>query len=186
MEERLDARGLTEAEAIARYKSRNYPKPALTADIVVFSRSGAEWKVLLIERGGHPFIGKLALPGGFANENEPIEETAARELEEETGYRAGKLIELGKFYPACAYSDETIWMYLAKDLVRGESHRDVDEFLDVELIPLQDLVKMVLAGEIPDAKTQIAVLKAAAYEGTSLRRPRVWPPYELTDNRKKG
>ena len=41
--------------------------------------------MLLIRRKGHPFIGKLALPGGFANENEPVEITAARELEEETG-----------------------------------------------------------------------------------------------------
>jgi len=109
----------------------------------------------------------LEIPAGKLDyKGEDHEQAVLRELEEETGYRAGKLIELGKFYPACAYSDETIWMYLARDLVRGESHRDVDEFLDVELIPLQDLVKMVLAGEIPDAKTQIAVLKAAAYEGT--------------------
>ena len=85
MEELRDARGLTEAEAIARYRSRNYPKPALTADIVVFTRAGEGLKVLLIRRKGHPFIGKLALPGGFANENEPVELTAARELEEETG-----------------------------------------------------------------------------------------------------
>lgn len=85
MEQLLDAKGLTEAAAIARYRSRNYPKPALTADIVVFSRDNEKWKVLLIRRKGHPFLGKLALPGGFANENEPVEQTAARELEEETG-----------------------------------------------------------------------------------------------------
>ena len=85
MEELRDARGMTEAEAIARYRSRNYPKPALTADIVVFARAGEGLKVLLIRRKGHPFIGKLALPGGFANENEPVELSAARELEEETG-----------------------------------------------------------------------------------------------------
>ena len=85
MEELRDARGMTEAEAIARYRSRNYPRPALTADICVFARTGEGLKVLLIRRKGHPFIGKLALPGGFANENEPVELTAARELEEETG-----------------------------------------------------------------------------------------------------
>ena len=92
MEERLDARGLTEVEAIARYKSKNYPKPALTADIVVFSRTDDSLNVLLVERGGHPFIGKLAFPGGFANENEPIEETAARELEEETAITRNDII----------------------------------------------------------------------------------------------
>lgn len=85
MTESRDSRGLTEAEAIERYKSKNYPKPALTADIVLLSYECDLWKVLLIRRGGHPFLGKLALPGGFADENEPIEVTAARELEEETG-----------------------------------------------------------------------------------------------------
>ena len=93
MEERRDARGLTEAEAIARYRSRNYAKPALTADIVVFARMAGETRVLLVERGGHPFIGALALPGGFANENEPVEKTAARELAEETGVK-GLCVEL--------------------------------------------------------------------------------------------
>ena len=85
MEPLRDARGLTENEAIARYRSKNYPRPAMTADIVIFRREAGEQKVLLVKRGGHPFLGQWALPGGFANENEPIEETAARELEEETG-----------------------------------------------------------------------------------------------------
>lgn len=87
MEELRDARGMTEAEAVARYRSRQYPKPALTADIVVFVKEGEKYRVLLIRRKGHPFLGKLALPGGFANENEPIEDTAQRELEEETGVK---------------------------------------------------------------------------------------------------
>ena len=85
MEEKRDARGLTEAEAMERYRSRNYPKPALTADIVVLWVCEDAVRVLLVERGGHPFLGRLALPGGFANENEPLEQTAARELEEESG-----------------------------------------------------------------------------------------------------
>lgn len=92
-----DARGLTEAEAIARYRSRNYPKPALTADIVVLAKQNDELYVLLVERGGHPYIGQLALPGGFANEQEPVEQTAVRELEEETGVRGIPMELVGIF-----------------------------------------------------------------------------------------
>ena len=80
MEEKRDARGLTEAEAIARYRSRNYAKPALTADIIVLRPTEQGVQVLLVERGGHPFLGKPALPGGFANENEPVEETGVSGL----------------------------------------------------------------------------------------------------------
>ncbi len=80
-----DKHGLTEAEAIERYRAKNYPKPALTADIAVFARTDGKWKLLLIRRGGHPFLGCWALPGGFADQGETIEQTAARELEEETG-----------------------------------------------------------------------------------------------------
>ena len=108
----------------------------------------------------------LEIPAGKLDaKDEDPRKAALRELEEETGYRAGTLIDLGKFYPACAYSDEAITMYLAKDLTLGQVHRDEDEFLDVELIPLKDLVRQVLAGEIPDVKTQLAVLKAAIHEG---------------------
>lgn len=108
----------------------------------------------------------LEIPAGkLDSKAEDHEAAARRELEEETGYQARELIPLGKFYPACAYSDETIWMYLAKGLTKGDRHPDSDEFLDVELIPLRELVQQVLTGQIPDAKTQIAVLKAAAHEG---------------------
>lgn len=99
MDKILDARGLTEEQAIARYRERNYPKPAMTADIVVLAKREDSIRVLLIRRKGHPFIGKLALPGGFANENEPIEETAARELAEETGVE-GLSLELVGVYSA--------------------------------------------------------------------------------------
>lgn len=108
----------------------------------------------------------LEIPAGKLDSRDEDHELAARrELEEETGYHAKEMIPLGKFYPACAYSDEAIWMYLAKGLTKGERHLDKDEFLDVELIPLKDLAQQVLDGKIPDAKTQIAVLKAAIHEG---------------------
>ena len=84
-EELRDRNGLTEAEAIALYRTKNYPKPALTADVAVMTGRDGKYRLLMIRRGGHPYLGCWALPGGFAEEGETIEVTAARELEEETG-----------------------------------------------------------------------------------------------------
>ena len=72
---------------------------------------------------------------------------------------AQELIPLGVFYPACAYSTEAIHMFIARGLSFGERELDEDEFLNVFRMPLQELVEKVLAGEIPDAKTQIAALR---------------------------
>lgn len=85
---------------------------------------------------------------------------AQRELREETGATAERWTSLGLFYPACAYSDEAIEMYLAQGLHFGERHLDADEFLNVARVALTELVEEVMAGRIPDAKTQIAILKA--------------------------
>ena len=85
---------------------------------------------------------------------------AQRELREETGATAERWTNLGVFYPACAYSDEAIEMYLAQGLHFGKRHLDADEFLNVARVPLTELVEEVMAGRIPDAKTQIAILKA--------------------------
>lgn len=88
---------------------------------------------------------------------------AKRELREETGYLADEWISLGFFYPAPAYSDEKIHMYMAKGLHLGERDLDEDEFLDVSLVPLDDLVDDVMNSRINDAKTQMAILRAARY-----------------------
>ena len=87
MEEIRDKNGLTEAEYLKGYDPDAWKKPSLTADICIIARSGEEERILLIRRGNHPYLGKWALPGGFSEEGERIEETAARELLEETGIK---------------------------------------------------------------------------------------------------
>ena len=84
---------------------------------------------------------------------------ALRELREETGCTCGKLTHLGKIYTSPAILDETIDMYLAEDLTEGETDFDEDEFLAPVRIPLKDLVDDVMAGKIPDVKTQAAVMR---------------------------
>ncbi|MEL6357955.1 MAG: NUDIX domain-containing protein [Bacteroidota bacterium] len=65
-----------------------YPRPAVTVDIVVFGYAGrGQLRVLLIQRGGEPFKGQWALPGGFVEMEEDLEASAQRELEEETGVK---------------------------------------------------------------------------------------------------
>ena len=93
----LDKNGLTEAEFLSRYNSDKYPKPSLTADTVLLTEREGRMRVLLICRGGHPCIGQWALPGGFAEERESIEQTAMRELYEETGVKNARLIPVGLF-----------------------------------------------------------------------------------------
>ena len=84
---------------------------------------------------------------------------AKRELEEETGLLADEWIALGDYYPAAAYCDEIITMYLAKGLHQGTRHLDEDEFLNVVAVPLEELVADIMAGRIADGKTLAAILK---------------------------
>jgi len=85
---------MNEKEFLISYKatSDRYPRPSLTADISVFARDGKTVKVLLVRRGRHPFKDYWALPGGFVRPDETVQESAARELAEETGIRNRVLI----------------------------------------------------------------------------------------------
>ena len=74
-----------------------YPRPAVTTDCVVFGFDGQEINVLLVERGSEPFKGKFALPGGFLEPNETLEECAQRELLEETGIDSINLRQFAVF-----------------------------------------------------------------------------------------
>lgn len=103
--------------------------------------------------------GKLDSP-----DEDPLS-AAKRELREETGAVAGKMTFLGELDTSPALINEKIYMYMAEELSFVEKELDDDEFLEVEKAPLSELVDMVMQGKISDAKTQIAVLKAARLKG---------------------
>ena len=85
---------------------------------------------------------------------------AKRELLEETGYTAKEFKFIGIYYPSPAILSEKIYMYVATGLTLGERDLDEDEFLDVVKLPFDEVVEMIKRNEIPDGKTQAAVLKA--------------------------
>jgi ADP-ribose pyrophosphatase len=110
-------------------------------------------------------IGKLLfeIPAGKLDSiDENPDDAVRRELKEETGATAQKLTFLGLYYGSPAILNEKIYMYLAEDLSFGDCDPDDDEFLEIIKIPLEELVEMVLRGEIEDGKTQSAVLRASA------------------------
>ena len=101
----------------------------------------------------------LEIPAGAVNYlGEPKEECAARELEEETGYRAGKLEWLMNVNTTVAFCNELIGIYVAQDLIPTSQHLDEDEFLNVEKHDLDELLAMVYEGRITDGKTAAALL----------------------------
>ena len=104
----------------------------------------------------------LELPAGKLDHG--VEENvllgAQRELSEETGLEAAQWTYLGYTLASPGFCDEALHMYLARGLTRKRQHLDEDEFLNVERIPFDEMVRRCLDGEIEDAKTVAAVLKA--------------------------
>lgn len=103
-----DRNGLTEKEFLASYESKDYPRPSVAADMVIFTITDQEennyrklpekeLRLLLIQRGGHPYLGSWALPGGFVRPSETTEQAANRELKEETGVEDVYLEQLYTF-----------------------------------------------------------------------------------------
>ena len=123
--------------------------------------------VLMVKQFRYPHRAEtLELPAGKLEYGENPAVCATRELREEAGAVAGKFEALGSLFPTPAYDTEVIYMYLAQELtLLHEQKLDEDEFLDVTELPLKEAVDMVMRNEIQDAKTQIALLKAARILG---------------------
>ena len=100
----------------------------------------------------------LEIPAGKIDHGEDPERTARRELEEETGYVAGKLAHLMTLATSAGFCDEAIDLYVTTDLTRGDSHPDTDEILEVVTMPFAELLERIDRGEIEDGKTVVAAL----------------------------
>ena len=119
-------------------------------------------KALLVKQYRYLFGKEIyEIPAGKLNGGENAEIGAARELEEETGYRA-KLVHALDLYPSPGYTDEVIHIFFAKEFKFVGQKLDEGEFLNCSFIPLDKVLKMIESGEICDAKTVAAVYKYIA------------------------
>ena len=121
-----------------------------------------ENNVLTVTQYRYPFgRALLEIPAGkLDHPGEDPYAAGLRELEEETGAVPGVYESLGRLLPSPGCYGETLHLYLARELRMSEQHLDEDEFLNVERVPFGEMVRRCLEGEIEDAKTVAAVLKA--------------------------
>jgi ADP-ribose pyrophosphatase len=116
--------------------------------------------VLLIRQYRHA-TGKelLELPAGTLNRGENPQDCAIRELEEETGYRAGKMIERGRFYTTPGFTTEFMHLYEATELVKTQTNFDEDEAIELDIVPNMQALQMINDGRIEDAKSILGLLR---------------------------
>lgn len=123
-------------------------------------------EILFVKQFRYPFKDVLLeIPAGKLNAGEDHYECGKRELLEETGAQASEFTYIGVMYPTTGYVTEKIHMYYAKGLTFTQQNLDDDEFLDIVKIPFEKAVEMIMSNEIPDAKSQIAILKTAKILG---------------------
>ena len=122
-----------------------------------------ENKVILVKQHRYPHGYILEIPAGTLEKGEKPEKCAYRELIEETGYKAKKMVHLLSYYPSVGYNSEVIHCFVAKDLKKvGDLEPDNDEFISVVKMDLKKLITMIKKGKIIDSKTICAVLTYAA------------------------
>ena len=102
----------------------------------------------------------LEIPAGVIEEGESPDDTAQRELREETGYASRNLRPLGGIYSSPGFCDEILYIYLARDLVESKLPADDDEDITLERVPMSDVGRLIRLGEIQDAKSVAGLLMA--------------------------
>jgi ADP-ribose pyrophosphatase len=135
--------------------------------ILPVDESGDEPRVLLERQYRYPVQEYLwELPAGRIDPGESALAGAKRELIEETGYRAKRWKKALTFYASPGFLDETMTIYLARELTLGQAQPEEDESIECHLVPLSEAIEMVLAGQIHDGKAIAGIL----WLSESLRR----------------
>jgi ADP-ribose pyrophosphatase len=141
-----------------------------TSELEVVRHPGAVAIAPLTARGELLFVRQFRyaigewlfeVPAGKLDPGEDPEAAAVRELEEETGFRAGSIEALGRVWTTPGFSNEAIWLYLARDLAPSRQALEDDEVLTVERVPLAVAIEQALDGSLFDSKSVCCVLRAA-------------------------
>lgn len=130
-------------------------------EVVAIVALDADGNVLLVRQYRGP-VGEVTLeiPAGGIDPGESAEEAVQRELQEETGQRAGTVQRLCGFYASPGYCSEFIHLYLAKELSASRLRADLDEAIQVVRLPLPAALRLIDSGEIHDGKSIIGLLLA--------------------------
>jgi ADP-ribose pyrophosphatase len=103
------------------------------------------------------------IPAGRLDPGESPAECAGRELKEETGCSAERLVPLTTMFTTPGFTDEVIHLFMATGLTHGEANREADEFVDIVIMSLAEALELIRTGEIIDAKTCLGILYAAGF-----------------------
>jgi ADP-ribose pyrophosphatase len=138
-------------------------------DCVAVVALDSEDNVLLVRQFRHP-AGRvlLEIPAGGIEPGEEPSDSAVRELEEETGYRAQKLERLGGFYSSPGFCTEYLHLFLATELEEGRRGANEEEIIEVVPIPLREVPNLIASGEICDAKSIAGLLRVLLLDLSSL------------------
>lgn len=119
-------------------------------------------EIVLIKQFRYP-TGKILweIPAGKINAEEVPQDCAVRELAEETGFGAREWQHMATFYTTPGFSDELMYVYLARDLYTDKREMDDDEFIEIHPVPLENATEMIKSGEIADAKSIAGILLAS-------------------------
>ena len=146
---RLPHGGTTELEMV-RHPGASAVVPFVSDDDILLVRQ--------FRYAAQGFI--LEVPAGTLHHGELPDECARREVEEEAGHRAGRLVRMASIYTTPGFTDEIIHLYLARDLTPAKQNLDHDEVLSVERLPFRRALELIRAGDIVDSKTICALMLA--------------------------